>query len=82
MRRNTAEYRLFRPTRAWRKDAEAQARFLARQAARGRKGGLASGVVRLAGSIEEAKPWEAEGIGRATWYRRKSGLIVPEEGDS
>ena len=32
----------------WRKDAEAQARFLARQAARGRKGGLASGVVRLA----------------------------------
>lgn len=34
----------------WRKDAEAQARFLARQAAKGRKGGLASGVVRLAAS--------------------------------
>jgi hypothetical protein len=57
----------------WRKDAGAQARFLARQAAKGRK----SGQVRRAGSVEEAKPWEAEGIGRATWYRRKSGLIVP-----
>jgi len=66
----------------WRKDAEAQARFLARQAARGRKGGLASGVVRRAGSVEEAQPWEAEGISRKTWYRRKSGLIVPGEGDS
>jgi hypothetical protein len=66
----------------WRKDAEAQARFLARQAARGRKGGLASGVVRRAGSVEEAKPWEAEGICRRTWYSRKSGLIVPGDGDS
>ena len=66
----------------WHKDAEAHARFLARQAARGRKGGLASGVVRRAGSVEEAKPWEAEGISRKTWYRRKSGLIVPGEGDS
>jgi hypothetical protein len=32
----------------WRKDAEAQARFLARQAAKGRKGGLASGRARRA----------------------------------
>jgi hypothetical protein len=66
----------------WHKDAEAHARFLARQAARGRKGGLASGAVRRAGSVEEAQPWEAEGISRKTWYRRKSGLIVPGEGDS
>lgn len=34
----------------WRRDAEAQARFLARQAARGRKGGVASGKARLAAS--------------------------------
>jgi hypothetical protein len=34
----------------WRKDAEAQARFLARQAAKGRKGGVASGKARLAAS--------------------------------
>lgn len=46
------------------------------QAARGRK----SGEVRRAGSITEAKPWEAEGISRRTWYRRKSGLIVPDDG--
>lgn len=32
----------------WRKDAEAQARFLARQAAKGRKGGVASGKARQA----------------------------------
>ena len=44
------------------------------QAERGRK----SGEARRAGSITEAKPWEAEGISRATWYRRQSGLIVPE----
>lgn len=45
------------------------------QAARGRK----SGVVRRAGSTEEAQPWEADGISRRTWYRRKSGLIVPSD---
>lgn len=44
------------------------------QAAQGRK----SGAVRRVGSITEAKPWEAEGISRATWYRRKSGLLVPD----
>jgi hypothetical protein len=38
-------------------------------------------VVRRAGSVEEAKPWEAEGISRKTWYRRKSGLLVPGEDD-
>jgi hypothetical protein len=36
----------------WRKDADAQARFLARQAAKGKKGGVASGVARRAASEE------------------------------
>jgi hypothetical protein len=52
--------------------------FSAWQAAQGRKGGKASGIVRRAGSVTEAKPWEAEGLSRATWYRRKSGVIVPD----
>lgn len=34
--------------------------------------GVRSGEVRHEGSISEAKPWEAEGISRATWYRRQS----------
>jgi hypothetical protein len=59
----------------WRRfDVEASdRRFSALQAARGRR----SGQVRRAGSITEASPWAALGISRATWYRRKSGLIVP-----
>jgi hypothetical protein len=53
--------------------AASDARFSALQAARGR----ASGEARRQGSISEAQPWLAEGISRATWYRRRSGLIVP-----
>ncbi|CDQ10203.1 protein of unknown function [Acidithiobacillus ferrivorans] len=45
------------------------------QAERGRR----SGVVRRAGSITEAAPWERLNISRSTWYRQRSGLIVPEE---
>lgn len=37
------------------------------QAARGRR----SGEVRRAGSVSESKPWVAEGVSRATWYRRR-----------
>ena len=37
------------------------------QAGRGR----ASGASRREGSIEQLRPWEAEGICRATWYNRK-----------
>ncbi len=44
--------------------------FSAWQAAQGAKGGKRSGVTRRKGSITEAKPWEALGISRATWYRR------------
>ena len=41
------------------------------QAKRGKVGGVRSGEVRRIGSASELKPWEAEGISRATWYRRK-----------
>ena len=39
------------------------------QAAKGKR----SGEVRRKGSVEEAAPWEAEGISRATWYYRQAG---------
>ena len=42
--------------------------WIARQSARGVK----SGKVRRAGSNEALKPWEAEGIGRTMWYRRRA----------
>jgi hypothetical protein len=41
------------------------------QASKGRKGGVASGISRKKGSLTEQKPWELEGISRATWYRRR-----------
>ena len=43
-------------------------RWLSRQAARGR----ASGRARHEASNEQRKPWEAEGISRRTWYRRRA----------
>ena len=46
--------------------------FAARQAERGRAGGVASGAVRAVGSFEHAKPWEREGVSRRTWYRRRA----------
>ena len=62
----------------WRVDGHTQA-WLWKQAARGRKGGLiggrkagmASGVVRRAGTPLEhdRAPWESAGVSRATWYR-------------
>ena len=33
--------------------------------------GLRSGLARRKGSNEELRPWEAEGIHRAMWYRRR-----------
>lgn len=46
--------------------------FSAWQAAQGAKGGKRSGVTRRKGTALEhdPKPWIAEGISRATWYRR------------
>lgn len=29
-------------------------------------------------SLSRAKPWEAEGISRRTWYRRKQALVPPD----
>lgn len=46
------------------------------QSAQGRKGGKSSGATRRPGSTIEAAPWAAEGISRATWYRRRSGPMV------
>ena len=43
-------------------------RWIARQAARGRR----SGEARHLGSNESLKPWAAEGVSRATWYRRRA----------
>jgi hypothetical protein len=31
------------------------------------------------GSIEEAAPWLAEGVSRATWYRRRLGQMTRAE---
>ena len=45
--------------------------FSAWQSAQGKKGG------RPATTTANGKPWELEGVSRATWYRRRSGLIVP-----
>lgn len=61
----------------WSHDRDAEARFVLRQQRKGLKGGTASGIVRRVGSVTETAPWQMDGISRATWYRRKSGLIVP-----
>ena len=55
----------------WRTQGHQRA-FLFRQAARGRKGGTASGVARRVGTLLEhdRTPWESAGVSRATWYRR------------
>jgi hypothetical protein len=36
-------------------------------------------TLEYAGSIEEAKPWLAEGISRTTWYRRRTGQVTRAE---
>ena len=43
-------------------------RWIAKQAARGRR----SGEVRRVGSAEATRPWAAEGVSRRTWYRRRA----------
>ena len=61
-------------------------RWIAKQAARGIKSGekRAQGVQGPqrqscgAGSNEELKPWEAEGISRRTWYRRRATSVALE----
>ena len=56
-------------------------RWIARQEARGRKGGQASGRARRPGSNEAQRPWEAEGVSRATWYRRRRRLRLEANTD-
>ena len=64
-------------------------RWIAKQAARGKAGGIKSGASKRAqgvqgplrqssepGSNEELKPWEAEGISRRTWYRRRAKCVA------
>ena len=53
---------------------QTQRNFSFRQAARGRKGGLVSGLKRYQGSNEQCRPWEAEG--------RIAGVLVSAPGRS
>ena len=55
---------------------EQQRTFSFIQAARGRK----SGQRRYEGSTTAAQPWAAEGISRATWYRKKAGQHTGRRG--
>ena len=65
----------------WRVQGHQQG-WLWKQAARGRKGGAASGVVRRAGTPLEhdRAPWADLGVSRATWYRRFRAAKVSGEG--
>ena len=45
-------------------------RWIARQAARGRKGGIASGKARRPGSNEELRPWEGRRASVGGWWYR------------
>ena len=60
--KSVEKYRAQWAARGWHKP-----QWLAKQSARGK----ASGAARRDGSIEAAKPWEAEGISRAWWYRKR-----------
>ena len=59
----------------WREQGHQQG-WLWKQAARGRKGGAASGESRRRGTVLEANraPWADLGVSRATWYRRFHGV--------
>ena len=45
--------------------------------ARGKRGGLAAGVKRRAGTplAHDRAPWEVEGISRAWWYRKRQHAL-------
>ncbi len=57
----------------WQRDPAALAAFQTRQSWKGRRGGAASGLARRKGTPLERDraPWTADGISRATWYRRR-----------
>ena len=58
----------------WRAHGHKQ-EWIWKQAARGKRGGKASGVARRAGSNEETRPWDDEGCSRRTWYRRNALMV-------
>lgn len=55
----------------WRKDAYHYQEFIDRQSRKGAIGGQKSKRLPVEGSEATTKPWEAMGISRATFYRRK-----------
>ena len=55
---------------------QTQHNFCFIQAAKGKR----SGEVRRKGSIEEAAPWELEGISRRAWYYRQAGEHTGQHG--
>ncbi|NBZ55790.1 replicase, partial [Klebsiella pneumoniae] len=58
----------------WTHNNFSQKNFSLIQSARGKKGGIISGVKRRDNSIEERKPWDALAISRRTFfYRKKNG---------
>ena len=57
---------------------QTQQNFSFIQAAKGKR----SGEVRRKGSIEEAEPWEAEGVSRRAWYYRQAGRHTGQHGGS
>ena len=67
---------VYRYRRRWRAQGHTP-EWLAKQATVGRRGGLAGkGRARVASlfadlSNEAARPWDAEGVSRRTWYRRR-----------
>jgi uncharacterized protein (DUF2384 family) len=59
------------------KKARVRVRKTTTERARQRRAGAVERVEYEAGSLSKAKPWEAEGISRRTWYRRqKTGAEV------
>ena len=56
----------------WKRDAYHYNEFIYRQTLKGSKGGKVSKRKPVATSDRTLKPWEALGISRATYYRKKS----------
>ena len=67
----------------WRGRTSVLPEFSDLQRERGRKGGLRSGEVRRAkpSCLSRERPWEAEDVSRATWFRRR-GLTVRLEANT
>ena len=72
--RSIEEYRERWTARGWHAP-----HWLAKLACERVRGGIQSGIVRRAGSIEERQPWEAEDISRRTWFYRQAQARVALE---